>query len=64
MNLMGRLARRRHAGMQRGPAPILRALLGAAVGSLERAGLIERRPTRAGRGFEYHLSIGSLHGNL
>jgi hypothetical protein len=24
---MGRLARRRHAGMQRGPAPILRALL-------------------------------------
>jgi alkyl sulfatase BDS1-like metallo-beta-lactamase superfamily hydrolase len=26
------------------------------LGSLQRAGLIERRPTRAGRGFEYHLS--------
>lgn len=39
---------------------IPRALLAQRLGSLQRAGLIERRPNRAGRGFEYHLSPAGL----
>jgi DNA-binding HxlR family transcriptional regulator len=46
----------RFSQLQRGLPGIPRALLAQRLGSLLRAGLIERRPTRAGRGFEYHLS--------
>lgn len=46
----------RFSELQRGLPGIPRALLTQRLGSLQRAGLIERRPTRAGRGFEYHLS--------
>jgi DNA-binding HxlR family transcriptional regulator len=42
--------------LQRGLPGIPRALLTQRLGSLQRAGLIERRPTQAGRGWEYHLS--------
>ena len=42
--------------LQRGLPGVPRALLARRLGSLQRAGLIERRPARAGRGFEYHLS--------
>src|SRR5215204_6109648 len=46
----------RFSELQRGLPGIPRALLTQRLGSLQRAGLVERRPTRAGRGFEYHLS--------
>lgn len=46
----------RFSELQRGLPGVPRALLAQRLGSLQRAGLIERRPTRAGRGFEYHLS--------
>jgi DNA-binding HxlR family transcriptional regulator len=46
----------RFSELQRGLPGIPRALLTQRLGSLQRAGLIERRPARAGRGFEYHLS--------
>ena len=46
----------RFSQLQRGLPGIPRALLAQRLGSLQRAGLIERRPARAGRGFEYHLS--------
>jgi DNA-binding HxlR family transcriptional regulator len=45
---------------QRGLPRIPRALPAQRLGSLERAGLIERRPRRAGRGWEYHLSPAGL----
>jgi DNA-binding HxlR family transcriptional regulator len=50
----------RFSELQRGLPRIPRALLAQRLGSLERAGLIERRPTRAGRGWEYHLSAAGL----
>jgi DNA-binding HxlR family transcriptional regulator len=50
----------RFSELQRGLPRIPRALLAKRLGSLERAGLIERRPTRAGRGWEYHLSPAGL----
>jgi DNA-binding HxlR family transcriptional regulator len=50
----------RFSELQRGLPRIPRALLAQRLGSLERAGLIERRPTRAGRGSEYHLSPAGL----
>lgn len=46
----------RFSELQRGLPRIPRALLVQRLGSLERAGLVERRPTRTGRGSEYHLS--------
>jgi DNA-binding HxlR family transcriptional regulator len=46
----------RFSHLQRGLPGIPRALLTQRLGSLQRAGLIERRPTRTGRGWEYHLS--------
>jgi len=46
----------RFSELQRGLPGIPRALLTQRLASLARAGLIERRPARAGRGFEYHLS--------
>src|SRR5215475_14626069 len=46
----------RFSELQRGLPHIPRALLVQRLRSLERAGLIERRPARAGRGWEYHLS--------
>ena len=46
----------RFSQLQRGLPGIPRALLAQRLGSLQRAGLVERRPTRAGRGWEYHLS--------
>ena len=52
-------AARREPPVQRAPARaagIPRALLAQRLGSLQRAGLIERRPSPVGRGFEYHLS--------
>jgi DNA-binding HxlR family transcriptional regulator len=50
----------RFSELQRGLPGIPRALLAQRLGSLHRAGLIERRPTRASRGFEYHLSPAGL----
>jgi DNA-binding HxlR family transcriptional regulator len=50
----------RFSELQRGLPGIPRALLAQRLGSLQRAGLVERRPTRAGRGFEYHLSPAGL----
>ena len=50
----------RFSELQRGLPGIPRALLTQRLGSLQRAGLVERRPTRAGRGFEYHLSPAGL----
>jgi DNA-binding HxlR family transcriptional regulator len=47
----------RFSELQRGLPRIPRALLVQRLGSLERAGLVERRPARAGRGSEYHLSV-------
>ena len=47
----------RFSELQRGLPRIPRALLVQRLGSLERAGLVERRPTRTGRGSEYHLSV-------
>jgi DNA-binding HxlR family transcriptional regulator len=47
----------RFSELQRGLPRIPRALLVQRLGSLERAGLVERRPTRTGRGWEYHLSV-------
>ena len=46
----------RFSHLQRGLPHIPRALLAQRLRSLERAGLIQRHPARAGRGFEYHLS--------
>jgi DNA-binding HxlR family transcriptional regulator len=46
----------RFSQLQRGLPGIPRALLTQRLRSLQRAGLIERRPTRAGRGWVYHLS--------
>jgi DNA-binding HxlR family transcriptional regulator len=46
----------RFSELQRGLPGVPRALLAQRLGSLHRAGLVERRPARAGRGFEYHLS--------
>jgi DNA-binding HxlR family transcriptional regulator len=46
----------RFSELQRGLPRIPRALLAQRLVSLERAGLIERRPLRRGRGSEYHLS--------
>jgi DNA-binding HxlR family transcriptional regulator len=46
----------RFSELQRGLPGIPRALLAQRLGSLQRAGLIERRPSPVGRGFEYHLS--------
>ena len=46
----------RFSELQRGLPRIPRALLAQRLGSLERAGLVERRPAPAGRGSEYHLS--------
>jgi DNA-binding HxlR family transcriptional regulator len=46
----------RFSELQRGLPGVPRALLAQRLGSLQRAGLVERRPARAGRGFEYHLS--------
>src|SRR4029450_6392149 len=46
----------RFSELQRGLPRIPRALLVQRLGSLERAGLVERRPTRNGRGWAYHLS--------
>jgi DNA-binding HxlR family transcriptional regulator len=46
----------RFSELQRGLPRIPRALLVQRLGSLERAGLVERRPARTGRGSEYHLS--------
>ncbi len=50
----------RFSELQRGLPRIPRALLAQRLGSLQRAGLIERRPNRAGRGWEYHLSPAGL----
>jgi DNA-binding HxlR family transcriptional regulator len=50
----------RFSELQRGLPGIPRALLTQRLGSLQRAGLIERRPMRAGRGWEYHLSPAGL----
>ena len=50
----------RFSELQRGLPGIPRALLVQRLGSLQRAGLIERRPNRGGRGFEYHLSPAGL----
>jgi DNA-binding HxlR family transcriptional regulator len=50
----------RFSELQRGLPGIPRALLTQRLGSLQRAGLVERRPTRARRGFEYHLSSAGL----
>ena len=50
----------RFSELQRGLPGIPRALLTQRLGSLQRAGLIERRPTGAGRGWEYHLSQAGL----
>ena len=50
----------RFSELQRGLPGIPRALLTQRLGSLQRAGLIERRPTKAGRGSEYHLSPAGL----
>ena len=50
----------RFSELQRGLPGIPRALLTQRLGSLQRAGLVERRPARAGRGFEYHLSPAGL----
>ncbi|HEX7270427.1 MAG TPA: helix-turn-helix domain-containing protein, partial [Streptosporangiaceae bacterium] len=50
----------RFSELQRGLPGIPRALLTQRLGSLQRAGLVERRPARAGRGFEYHLSPAAL----
>jgi DNA-binding HxlR family transcriptional regulator len=50
----------RFSELQRGLPRIPRALLAQRLGSLERAGLVERRPNRAGRGSEYHLSEAGL----
>ena len=50
----------RFSELQRGLPGVPRALLTQRLGSLQRAGLIERRPTRTGRGFEYHLSPAGL----
>jgi DNA-binding HxlR family transcriptional regulator len=47
----------RFSELQRGLPRIPRALLVQRLGSLERAGLVERRPARTGRGWEYHLSV-------
>src|ERR687887_1928441 len=47
----------RFSELQRGLPGIPRALLVQRLGSLERAGLVERRPARTGRGWEYHLSV-------
>ncbi|HYY82843.1 MAG TPA: helix-turn-helix domain-containing protein [Actinomycetes bacterium] len=47
----------RFSELQRGLPRIPRALLVQRLGSLERAGLVERRPGRTGRGWEYHLSV-------
>ncbi|HEV3498442.1 MAG TPA: helix-turn-helix domain-containing protein [Actinomycetes bacterium] len=52
--------RHRFSELQRGLPGIPRALLTQRLGSLQRAGLIERRPMRAGRGWEYHLSPAGL----
>jgi DNA-binding HxlR family transcriptional regulator len=46
----------RFGELQRGLPHIPRALLVQRLRSLERAGLVERRPVRSGRGWEYHLS--------
>src|SRR6266508_2897381 len=43
----------RFSELQRGLPRIPRALLAQRLGSLQRAGLIERRPNRAGRGWGY-----------
>jgi DNA-binding HxlR family transcriptional regulator len=50
----------RFSELQRGLPRVPRALLAQRLGSLEHAGLIERRPTRTGRGWEYHLSPAGL----
>jgi DNA-binding HxlR family transcriptional regulator len=50
----------RFSELQRGLPHIPRALLVQRLRALERAGLVERRPARAGRGFEYHLSPAGL----
>jgi DNA-binding HxlR family transcriptional regulator len=50
----------RFSELQRGLPGIPRALLTQRLGSLQRAGLIERRPMRAGRGWEYHLRPAGL----
>ncbi len=50
----------RFSELQRGLPGVPRALLAQRLGSLQRAGLIERRPMRAGRGWEYHLSPAGL----
>jgi DNA-binding HxlR family transcriptional regulator len=47
----------RFSELQRGLPGIPRALLVQRLGSLQRAGLLERRPARTGRGWEYHLSV-------
>jgi DNA-binding HxlR family transcriptional regulator len=47
----------RFSELQRGLPRIPRALLVQRLGSLERAGLVERRPVRTGRGWEYDLSV-------
>jgi DNA-binding HxlR family transcriptional regulator len=46
----------RFSQLQRGLPGIPRALLTQRLASLQRAGLVERRPLRSGRGSEYHLS--------
>jgi DNA-binding HxlR family transcriptional regulator len=50
----------RFSQLQRGLPGIPRALLAQRLVSLQRAGLIERRPALAGRGWEYHLSPAGL----
>lgn len=50
----------RFSELQRGLPGIPRALLAQRLGSLQRAGLIERRPTGNGRGGQYHLSPAGL----
>jgi DNA-binding HxlR family transcriptional regulator len=47
----------RFSALQRGLPRIPRALLVQRLGTLERAGLVERRPVRSGRGWEYHLTV-------
>ena len=50
----------RFGELQRGLPHIPRALLVQRLRSLERAGLVEREPVPAGRGWEYHLSPAGL----
>lgn len=46
----------RFAEIQRGIPRISQSLLATRLRSLEREGIIERRPARDGHGFEYHLT--------